>query len=1451
MRRAIVIRDRGEAVRHLRRRSAPAIANAGLSVAFLFPGQGAQHPRMGSDLYEGEPLFRDTIDRCAELLAPDLGLDLRTVLYPGLHSRADSEDAAARLRETRFAQPALFAVEYALAQLWMDWGLRPAALLGHSVGEYVAACLAGVFPLPDALRLMAARGRLMQELAPGAMLAVELPAAEVAGLASAAGLDLAAVNAPDLTVVSGPTAAVEALAGDLRGRGVECRPLHTSHAFHSAMTEPVLERFRELVAGVALAPPALPYLSNLTGDWVTSEQATDPGYWAAHLRHPVLFADGVERLLALPDLALLEVGPGRTLSALVRRQRAATARVIVASLRRPGEAGSGQAAALTALGQLWQAGAAADFGRFWAGERRRRVPLPTYPFERRHYWVESRAAAPRETPHDGIFLPVWRQTSPAAAGSRLQQPSDRRWLLLADGEQLAGRLAARLERGGAEVFTVTSGPGLAQSGERAWSVDPLDRADWAALLARLAEAGGVPSRIACLWGLERGPASAAADLLRLVQALSGGRPASPSTLTVVTRGLQTIAGETEPPVEGAALLAVCGAIPGELPGWVCRNVDLPPAAPAARGEERLLDLLAAELAGGAPASPAQMTPIPSVVALRGRGRWVQTLEPAAGAIAPLREGGRYLVAGGLDDVTFALAHHLVVTSRACLAVMVPAGFPPREEWAGPSLNGTGEQVRRLEILAAAAGDLLLVQADPLDEADLRGAVAHARGGLGGLDAVIRGTASTGARLASLTALDPEAWAGMVQEAVGEIAALDAALEGEDLELRLLAMPLTVGSAAAVAAIDAWTHRRNETSPQPWLRLKVSGNGAGRLSPELAARALHRLLAGVPDLEVVAAGEDAGTAGPAPAEPAQLPASRPGHDRPSLSTPYMAPRNAIEQRIEAIWCELLGLSSVGVDDDLFELGGHSLLATRIMARVREATGVELSLGDLFADPTVAGMAARVAVSDSSAAGPIPRLPRPSEDGLPLSPAQERLWFLFQLEPHNPGYNLPFVVRLRGDLDIAALTASFAGIVRRHEALRTRFALEGGLSVQVVEARLDVALPVVDLAGLPAEERERQARALAGAQVIQPFDLTRLPLFRFNLLRLAPEEWVLAVTLHHIAADAWSFGVIARELSVLYPALLRRSVAELPELPIQYADYAAWQRQRLADGTLAAQITYWRRQLSGAPRALLLPTDGPRPHHPGFRGGVARADVSAETAAALKQLGQAREATLFMTLLALFDVVLHHYSGQLDFLVGSPIAGRTRAETEPLVGFFINTLVLRADLAGDPSFEELLDRVRRTALEAFDHQDVPLQELTAALDDDPVGAGTAQGPLFRVWFVLQNTPERELHLPGVGLGSLAFDQGAVRHDLNLALVETADGFSAFLEYRADLFAPATAGEMVWLVTVLAEEVAARPAARLSELVRSLERQAESRRSAAVQTSKRTSLDKLRRLQRSAAS
>ncbi|HEX7241006.1 MAG TPA: amino acid adenylation domain-containing protein, partial [Longimicrobiaceae bacterium] len=544
------------------------------------------------------------------------------------------------------------------------------------------------------------------------------------------------------------------------------------------------------------------------------------------------------------------------------------------------------------------------------------------------------------------------------------------------------------------------------------------------------------------------------------------------------------------------------------------------------------------------------------------------------------------------------------------------------------------------------------------------------------------------------------------------------------------------------------------------------------------------------------------------------------DRRALPAPergageaYLAPRTPTEEVLAGMWAELLGTGRVGVEESFFELGGHSLLAMQVVSRARQAFGVEVPLRALFETPTVAALAGRIEALRSAGAVTVPPLERVPRTGpLPLSFAQQRLWLVHQLEPESPAYNMPSALRLRGALDPRAMRAGLHELARRHEALRTTFAERDGAPVQVVHPAAPVPLALVDLRALPAAEREAEAGRLGEAEALRPFDLARGPLLRALLVRLGEDDHVLCFTLHHAVGDGWSMDVLVREVSALYTAFSRGEASPLPELPVQYADFTVWQRSWLSGDVLEAQLAYWRDRLAGAPALLELPTERPRPPVHEGRGDLVDFDLPPETTRALASLARREGATTFMALLAAWSALLARWSGQDDVVVGSPIAGRTRAEVEGLIGFFANTLVLRTDLSGSPTFRDLLARVRETTLGAYQHQDLPFERLVEELAPQ---RSLSHTPLFQVLLVLQNTGPADLRLGPLEAHPLDSEFSIAKFDLTFALAEREDRLAGALSYRTALWGRAAVERMLGHFGALLEAAVADPDRRVHEM------------------------------------
>jgi non-ribosomal peptide synthase protein (TIGR01720 family) len=869
-------------------------------VVFMFPGQGAQYVNMGSDLYQVEPTFREHVDRCCELLKHQMGFDLRDVLYPTQDPTGEDwsgqdwpsqnwrgrdwiEEAAEILKQTCVTQPALFVIEYALARLWMEWGVHPRAMIGHSVGEYVAACLSGVLSLEDALALVVARGQLMQSLPEGAMLAVPLSELDIQPLLTRQ-LSLAAVNGSATCVVSGPLDDVVELEGRLRERGLGCRRLNTSHAFHSQMMDPILDPFAEEVKKIKLSPPKIPYLSNVTGSWIRADEATDPDYWTRHLRQTVRFADGARELVKEPDWLLLEVGPGKTLMTLVRWHPERAAGQITLTSLPPAPSVQAQDATqrikrsfpedadenvdsaflMKTLGRLWIAGVEVDWSAYYSNEQRRRVPLPTYPFERQRYWVEPQtqtyggvhtqtALLKKPNIADWFYAPSWRRSVPHSPVEAIElADAGAPWLLFVDECGLGNQMTRRLEQMGQDVIRVATGEEFSEDGDGAYIINPLRGPDYQALLQSLRARNKLPQKIVHLWGVAQdvGPEQALNhgfhSLLLLAQAIGAEKITDQLQIEIVTNNMQeVVGGETLYP-EKAAAIGACRAISQEYQNIACRSIDIAlPGSALTDSEvwpkERLVDQLISEVAAGP--KPSEL-----VVAYRGHHRWSQTFEPmslqgSAARWLRLQTGGVYLITGGMGGIGLELAEHLARAARAKLILTGRSAFPERENWdewlaAHDGQDAVSYKIRKLRSIENLGSEVLVLSADVTDKERMREVIAS----FGTIHGVIHSAGVAGGGMIQLKT--PEAAASVLAPKVQGTRVLEEIIKDQKLDFLVLCSSRSsilggFGQAdycAANAFLDAFAHYHNASSDT----FTVSINWAGWQEVGMRADTLAQL-----------------------------------------------------------------------------------------------------------------------------------------------------------------------------------------------------------------------------------------------------------------------------------------------------------------------------------------------------------------------------------------------------------------------------------------------------------------------------------------------------------------------------------------------------------------------------------------------------------------------------------
>jgi acyl transferase domain-containing protein len=982
-RRALVCSTREEAIALLSgdERKIPTVVEDAVSrrVVFMFSGQGSQHAGMARDLYGVSPVFRRHLDACSEILKAHLnGEDLRELIY--------SDAGSSQLQQTRYTQPALFAVEYSLARMWMAWGVEPDAMIGHSIGEYVAACLAGVFSLEDALSLVAARGRAMQEMPAGAMLAVSMPEEKIAPLLTGA-LSLAAINAPGLCTVSGPTAEIDNLEKILLARGGDCRRIHTSHAFHSSMMDAALPPFLRAVQSVKLNAPQRPFISNLNGLEIRPEEAVDPNYWVRHLRESVRFAKGLSELMNTPGRVFLEVGPGQVLTTFAREtMRGRRGFEALATLPHPKDQNAETAQVLTTVGKLWMAGIALDWKALHEGERLHRVPLPSYPFERQRFYVEpevdstamSAVAAITKKPDisDWFYLPSWRRTARPSVSNA--ESSFGPWVCFVDDERFSAPLIDQLRASGESFAVVRPGDSFAINGANSYTINPDSIEDYRRLLRTCETAGSRPRSLMYAWGIGRArPAFHA--LMRLTQTF--GHSELPMDWIIITAGLQRVTGREVLDPEQALLSGPAKVMPLEYPNIITRSIDLPsPDGLADMAEELLRE----------PGMPRSTAP----VAYRDGFRWEQVYEPLrAPGDRPsrLRKKGTYLITGGSGGMGLALASHLAEEYKARLILTGRTALPPREQWpsrindAGASPDG--RIIRELLRLENFGAEVLYFAADVCDRDAMKQAVAEARERFGAIHGVIHAAGVAGAGLIDMKTA--EAADRVFAPKVEGTLLLESLLRGDSLDFFVLCSSINAicGMAGASdytsanAFQDAFAASRGpEFMSINWDTWQEVGMAVNMEVPrDMAEGRRMTLAAGIKPAEGVAAFRRALSlpvsqvavitkdlpsileeieklvhAGRARIEK-QADSASGGTARPSLSTDYTAPENETQKGILKIWNEMMGIEQIGIDDSFFELGGHSLLATGVLARVRTIFGVVVPLRSIFEAPTVRQLA----------------------------------------------------------------------------------------------------------------------------------------------------------------------------------------------------------------------------------------------------------------------------------------------------------------------------------------------------------------------------------------------------------------------------------------------------------------------------------------------------------------
>jgi acyl transferase domain-containing protein/acyl carrier protein len=966
--------------------------NVQTSVAFLFPGQGSQYVNMGQELYATEATFQKEIDNCCELLLPQLSFDLRSLLYPDQYPTPNSplptpnsQYPTPHLSQTAYTQIALFVVEYALAKLWMSWGIQPMAMLGHSIGEYVAATIAGVFTLADALMIVVRRGQLMQQCPPGVMLSVSLAQEKLQPLLSD-DLVISVDNAPELCVVSGEEKAIVHLEQSLTNQNIAYRRLHTSHAFHSPLMETAVIPFIQILEKIKLNPPKIPIISNVTGTWMTPQQATDPKYWATHLRQTVRFTDGIKQLQQTPQQILLEVGFGQTLSTLVKQFPDTPA--IFPSGRHPKDNQSDVGLICKTLAQLWLAGVAVNWSAFSGENKRQRLPLPTYPFERQRYWVDRHqspevAAIEAEKTQkqfdisNWFYLPSWRKSPLLRSSVGLKKQT---YLVFCHADGTGKQLAQQLQEAGHEVITVIPGVSFTQI-ESNYVISPHNSRDYEQLWQQL-QTTKIPDVILHLWtvdilhvtSLHERQILGFYSLLWLTQACS--QSSQSIRICVLTQEVQNVLGTENPNPIDATILGLCKVIPQEYPHVTCQNIDI--SLPIINFQQIIEEFTTNSV---------------DKIAYRCKNRWLQEFEPiklpeSEHPQIPLVSEGVYVIAGDfVEGLGLIYTRFLAQTVNAKLVLLGRADFPQSEAWetwlvTHGRQNPISDCIQQLQALQNKGYELEFYGVDLADINQVQTAINSAIEKFGTINGVIHASSMGDRASCFIRDLNQNECEKQFHSKIYGLLTLEAVLQNQPLDFFLLQSSLStivggIGFAAYAGAnmfMDTLAQQSSQNSDTPWIsvnwdavRFEETATLTGAalvdlaMTPQEVWQVSERILAQPVAAQIIVSPVELKSRFLQPellsdTTSAATNSSGTNYVRPQISTTYTPPSNDIETKVAQIMENLLGISPIGIYDNFFELGGHSLLAIQAVSRLREEFQVELPMRQfLFESPTIAGIA----------------------------------------------------------------------------------------------------------------------------------------------------------------------------------------------------------------------------------------------------------------------------------------------------------------------------------------------------------------------------------------------------------------------------------------------------------------------------------------------------------------
>ena len=1387
-------------------------------IVFLFPGQGTQYLNMAKDLFEEEPIFRTELEKCFQILESYTGESYEKIIYPETITKIEQE----LINETNITQLLVFIIEYSLCKFLIHIGITPNFLIGHSIGEYVAACIADVFTLEDAIKIVHKRGILMNKQQKGAMLSIALSESELEKMLPE-GIEIATVNSSSYCTVSGPKNNINDFHKTLNNLNITSKSLKVSHAFHSYMMDSILNEFEDSFKNIKLNKPKIPFISNLSGQIITNEQATSPSYWTKHLRGTVQFEKGIRQLLSNKNTVFIEIGPNVLSGLMHQHKNYIYNQPIVNVLRNSNEDSNDQYYLLKKLGDLWSLGIDIKWQKYYSHEKRLRISLPTYTFDKKRFWIDGNPCQnilstlnqssvnnkEKRKIDDWFYVPAWKQV-PIINYSAYKNDKVDKTLLLFEDEKNGKEYKSFFSSKGYNVIIVKNGKSYSKKSENEFIISPTDIVGFEILLKELKSLGYLPDIILYAWPLnsinfvvsneksaiQKSIEIAFYGLLNLCKILK--RINHKLLLNIITSDIHEIIGNEKLISVNAISLAAMEVISQEFPDIDYKCIDLYSNDNLKKSNSIYVNLF----------NEIHSTSTDKIVAYRNDFRNVQVFEPISlkdysKGVPLFRENGTYLITGGSGKLGLFIAEFIAKKFCVNLVLLNRNKLPDKSEWKKIKDNQNGnDRIKKIintlikiesygstvNICSADVGNLEQLQTiiNEIEEKHKINGVIHAAGLVG--------------KLTPYDELSLDLCEEHFNSKIYGLLNLDKVFENKNLDFFMVTSSLSsvlggMGLSAYASAnsfMDYYIKHKTRQTNTNWITINwdnwflendisklkdnekiisstiVKNEGYDVLEKTILYKTFNQIIVSVIDINNKT---NKSIEQLVVDQTSNLESNY--HQRPNISIEYKKPRNNVEESLAKIWQNIFKYDAIGVHDDFFELGGDSLQLALLNAQINKTLGHKISIADIYKNSTIHKLSNLIRLKPISGSEQLKFTEK--KWYYPLSSAQDRMYSLYQLNKQNLGYNFPHALIIEGNLNIQRLEQTFHKLIARHEILRTSIKLVNGKPMQKIDNNVKFKIKLIELNG----QNELEIRNFLKSLIV-PFDLDKAPLLNVALATLKPDYNILFIDKHHLITDAVSQNIFIKEIVALYQN------NNFEENNFQYKDYSNWQNKIKTKERYKKNRDFWLNLYKDNLPKLDLPYDFERGQIKQYDGNKVSAILNKEIYEKIKKYAKKNDVTIYMVLLASYGILLSKYSNQEDIAVGSSIAGRSLGDFQNILGMFVNTLPLRLSPKNDIRFEEYINNVKSVVLNSIDNQEYQFNDLVADLRLQGI---IDKNPLYDVVFEMhygENELTKKMELEeGLSIKPFAIEQNTTVFDLILIAVESVNIIELNLIYSTNMF------------------------------------------------------------------